>query len=130
MRNDGRIGSQILRVNYGSKSSVKVNYDWAASQMIQEEARKEWRNVAWNGMAKDRFSVNDLFVIAREVKFAFSNSGISTPFRHNFFALRQRLSFFYPPRKENEIHPLKNNHIKHSSSARIMISSISLRYIL
>lgn len=83
MRNDGRIGSQILRVNYGSKSSVKVNYDSAASQMIQEEARKEWRNVAWNGMAKDRFSVNDLFVIAREVKFAFSD--ISIPFKAQFF---------------------------------------------
>lgn len=64
----------------------------------------EKRGVAWR-RAKDRFSVNDLFVIAREVKFAFFK------LRHRsgriFSPLRQRIrSSLYPRRKENEIRPL------------------------
>lgn len=77
----------------------------------------EERGVAWNGRAEDRFSVNDLFVIAREVKFAFSNSDKPDSGSGRIFSPPKALLLrFYPPRKENEIHPLKNNPIKHSSS--------------
>lgn len=40
MRDDGRIGWQTLRVNYGSKSSIKVNYDPAANDPRKGREKK------------------------------------------------------------------------------------------
>lgn len=95
MRNDGRIGSQILPVNYGSKSSVKVNYDSAASQMIQEEARKEWRNVAWRGMGGQKigFLLTTSSLSREKSNLHFQTPTNPTPVQEEFFPL-QRLSSF------------------------------------
>lgn len=121
MRNDGRIGWQTLRVNYGSKSSIKVNYDPAASQMILGRGeRRRWRNVAWRGEGqKIGFLLTTSSLSREKSNLHFLNSDTV---REEFFPLYAKgfVPRFILDGKRMKFSPwMRNNPIKHSSSASV-----------